>query len=44
MSGDLNEFQVILNPGQNVQDTGYFSIVDEIITAEDFFDDFRRVP
>lgn len=36
--------QVILNPGANVQSAGYFSIADEIVTAEDFFDDFRHVP
>ncbi|KIP10724.1 hypothetical protein PHLGIDRAFT_65173 [Phlebiopsis gigantea 11061_1 CR5-6] len=32
---------VILNPGSNVQDIGYFPIADQIVTAENFFDDFR---
>lgn len=34
---------MILNPGENVQDTGYFSIADQIVTAEDFYSDFRFV-
>ncbi|EKM59215.1 uncharacterized protein PHACADRAFT_191536 [Phanerochaete carnosa HHB-10118-sp] len=36
---DSNGF-VILNPGTNVQDDGFFSIADQIVTAEDFYSDF----
>lgn len=33
--------QVALNPGDAPEDTAYYGIADLLLTAEDFFDDFR---
>jgi len=39
-SFDSGDGFVILNPGTNVQDVGFFSIANQIVTAEDFYSDF----
>ena len=33
--------QIALNPGTAVSDTAYYGLADILLTAENFFDDFR---
>ena len=37
----LHIMQIALNPGTAVSDTAYYGLADILLTAENFFDDFR---